>query len=84
MKILAPLPQTGLKLPYEQRFLSGMASDIHKLVCVGCQLCSFSLERKKKKTAKRLTSHVDDFIKAKSHHARKKALLTGWTETCLA
>ena len=55
-----------------------MASGIHKLVC------SFSLELKKKKTAKRLTSHVDDFIKAKSHHARKKALLTGWTETCLA
>jgi len=74
VKTLAPLPQTGLKLPYEQRFLSGMASGIHKAVCLACQLCSFSLEHKK--TTKRLTSHVDDFIKAKSH-ARKKALLTG-------
>ena len=66
---------TGIQtnLPWGQRFLSGMAVSIGKVVHVSCQSCSWYVCE-----TNRLTSHVHDLVNSK-RHARKKPLLKGKT-----
>ena len=66
---------TGLQtnLPWGQRFLSGMAFSIGKVIHASCQSRSWYVCE-----TNRLTSHVHDFVNSK-RHARKKPVLKGKT-----
>lgn len=70
---LETLTGIQIKLPWGQRFLSGMAVSIGKVVHVSCQSCSWYVCE-----TNRLTSHVHDFVNSK-RHARKKPPLKGKT-----
>ena len=67
-------------VPYKQRFLSGMALSVNKVIRVACQshswfvLCTLGGVNK---LTTRQTSHANDFVNAKSH-AREKPLLAGY------
>ena len=66
---------TGLQtnLPRGQRFLSGIAFSVGKVIHASCQSCSWYVCE-----TNRLTSHVHDFVNSRIH-SRKKPLLKGRT-----